>query len=106
MAVLKKIGVLSFARVYALVVVVLAFLMAVIQAIWFMYISSTDPLSVADVKSSDVYLAIVTAPIFWGLVGFLLSAFAASLYNFFASYLGGVKLDLEDDHLVVVKKRK
>jgi hypothetical protein len=39
--------------------------------------------------------AIVVLPIFYGVLGFLLSLLAAALYNLIASSVGGIELDLQ-----------
>ncbi len=38
--------------------------------------------------------AIVVLPIFYGLLGFVMSLVSAALYNLVASWVGGVELDL------------
>jgi hypothetical protein len=40
-------------------------------------------------------LAIVALPIFYGVLGFVMSLIGAALYNLVAGWVGGVELDLQ-----------
>jgi len=37
----------------------------------------------------------IFAPIFYGIMGFLMGAFSAWVYNFFARRIGGIRLELK-----------
>ena len=39
--------------------------------------------------------AIIVFPIFYGLMGFVFTLFAAWLYNFAADFIGGVEIDVQ-----------
>lgn len=39
--------------------------------------------------------AIIALPIFYGLLGFIMSLIGAALYNLVASWVGGVELDVQ-----------
>jgi hypothetical protein len=39
--------------------------------------------------------AIVALPIFYGLLGFVMSLIAAGLYNLIAGWVGGIELDIQ-----------
>jgi hypothetical protein len=39
--------------------------------------------------------AIVLFPVFYGVLGFIMAAIMAGLYNLFAGLVGGIELDLQ-----------
>jgi hypothetical protein len=46
-------------------------------------------------------LLAVFAPIVYGLLGFLLGALSAWLYNIAAKYVGGIRLELRNENSIV-----
>jgi hypothetical protein len=97
LAVVKRLGLVSFARVQAAVLLVFGLVMAVFQAIYYAFASKGDPALFQGIAASDVYWGILYIPLVWGLFGFVSAAFFAWLYNRFASYFGGIELEIEND---------
>jgi hypothetical protein len=98
MAVLKKIGILSVARVYSLIGAVFGLVFGIIQAAGYGYLSSINSPEIAGlgVSGSEVYWGILTVPVFWGVFSFVLGALTAWLYNVFARWVGGVEIHFDE----------
>ena len=105
MVVVRRLGVLSFARIQALVMMVLGLIIALVQAVFFSVASGANSPLVAGVSPTDVYWAILTLPVFWGILGFISSLLVAWLYNSFASWAGGIEVELEGASPVMPLKK-
>jgi hypothetical protein len=97
--VLKKIGMISLAKISA---VIYAFLGLVVG----LFIAAAVALgAMAGSMFSDSLSpllgiafgigAIILCPIFYGVLGFLAGLIGAALYNWVAGYTGGIELELE-----------
>lgn len=86
-AVLKKLGVLSVAKLEAVVFAVVG----LIEGILFAAIGAS--LGLYDIGG---ILSIVTMPILFGILGFIAGAVGAFIYNLIAGKIGGIEMEFEE----------
>jgi hypothetical protein len=95
MAVIKKVGVKSFAKIYALLASLFGLFIAVVNIPYIlMTYSGTEAVL-------SVILLVVAMPVIYGAFGLLASAVIAGIYNYAAPRIGGVEVELGE-----VKARK
>ncbi len=95
MAEIKKVGVLSVAKINGLIGVVMGLIMGIIYAL-----VGTLMIAFASTKGSGIlaglgFTAIIIMPIIYGLIGFVGGAVGAWLYNLFAGLVGGIEIELK-----------
>ena len=56
---------------------------------------ASDTAGAAGIGAILGVAAIIVFPIFYGLMGFVTTLFAAWLYNFAADFVGGVEVDIQ-----------
>ena len=92
MVVLKRIGVLSAAKLEGLLMVIFGLIMGIIFAV---FGAAGATLSGFGAFGASVgILAIIIMPIFYGIIGFIGGAVGAFLYNLIAGWIGGIELEL------------
>ena len=92
MAKLKRIGVLSFAKLQG---VLLAFL-GLIAGIFMQLGASFGALAdLSGIGAGFGFLAIIILPILYAIFGFIEGAVVAFLYNLIAKWIGGIEMDFE-----------
>ena len=96
--VLKSIGVLSAAKIAAVMYMVMGFL----AGLFFAAIFSMMPAGLEGPDAPPAFLApmfgigaIVIMPVMYGAIGFCVGAVGALIYNALAGVIGGVELRLE-----------
>ncbi len=96
--VLKSIGVMSAAKIVAVMYAV----MGLIGGLMFAAIFSFVPMAMDGPDAPPSWLApmfgvgsIVMMPIFYGVIGFCIGAIGAVIYNALAGMIGGIELRLE-----------
>ena len=94
----KRFGVLSVATIsgilYAIGGLVVGLFMALLAAI----MSAIDPMMSSDFTPFGWVFggfAIIISPVFYGVLGFIGGIICAALYNLFAKWVGGIKVELE-----------
>ena len=92
---IKRIGVLSLAKLQAIVMAILGLLIGIMYAILGTVIAS---LASAQGQSLGIlaglgFLSIIILPIFYGIMGFVSGAIGAFLYNLIAGWIGGIELE-------------
>jgi hypothetical protein len=97
--VLRKIGVLSLAKIAAVIYAFLGLIIGVIVAIA-LFVGAIAGSMFSDSLSPVIGLllglgAIILLPIFYGALGFLIGVITSALYNWIAKFIGGVVLELE-----------
>ncbi|HTK78772.1 MAG TPA: hypothetical protein VL371_26170 [Gemmataceae bacterium] len=95
--VLKRIGVLSAAKVAGVMYAALGLVVGLVFAgmaslVPFASHESGVPSWLAPMFGVG---ALIAAPIFYGVMGFVMGAVSAVLYNLFAGLVGGLELDIE-----------
>ncbi len=105
MAVVKRIGVLSLAKVYASILAVVGLAQGIGYAIMYAVNPNAVP-QMMDLGFNVGYAAILVMPILSALSGFISGVVFAWLYNFFAAKMGGVQLDMEVVVSNSVEKKK
>lgn len=89
---IKKLGVLSVAKLQAVIMAVVGLFIGVIYALLSPIMRTVGAGGVgADLGP----IAIIILPIFYGILGFVFGALGAWLYNLFAKWLGGIEVELE-----------
>ena len=95
MHVLKSVGVLSCAKIFAII----HFAIGLIFVPFFMVMAMVG--AFAGAKAGNAFpaaLAIVMAifmPFFYGFLGFIMGAVGAWMYNLASGWLGGIQLELQ-----------
>ncbi len=105
---LKRVDVMSLARLYAALGALVGFIIGLIVTIISLAIGSVAPLIPEATMSSTPFfwgmmgaLSIIVMPITYAVLGFVSGAVSAFLYNIVAERVGGVELDLQ-----TAKKRR
>lgn len=92
MVVLKKVGVLSIAKIQSILMIVIGFFLGIFYAIIAASVDkteyATDPLVMLG------WWSIILMPIIYGIMGFVIGAIGAWLYNLIAKKIGGVEIEL------------
>ena len=100
---IKKLGVLSVAKMYAAMAFVISLLIAIPYGLFIIIFS----LMGASAARGDAGLAMggfgivggiavmILLPIFYTLMAFIGGAIGALIYNIFASFVGGIEIEIE-----------
>ncbi len=86
MSVLKRIGVLSFAKIYGAIGAIIGFILGLVVSLVGVAAGSFGAFGV---------FSIVILPIIYGLLMFIMGAVSAFLYNVIAKRVGGVELEFD-----------
>lgn len=101
---IRKLGVLSVAKMYAIMMFVMILLISIPYGLIIIVISLTGASSVGG-QSGLAFggggiifgLAIMIGlPIFYGVMGFIGGCIGALLYNLFAGMVGGIEIEVEN----------
>ena len=94
---LKRIDILSVAKVYAVLAAIFGFIEGLFIAAFPRV--ATQTVSVMGIKMTGVStlgpLAIIAVPVLSVIIGFIAGAIGAFLYNVVAGWVGGVELEFE-----------
>jgi len=85
--IIRRIDPMSFAKIFAVIYAV----MGMIGGIFFAVIGSAIP----GMGSSFGLGAIILFPILYGVIGFIVTAIMAWIYNLVAGWVGGVRIETE-----------
>jgi len=91
MAVIKSIDIISWAKIHALFGIVFGFIYGVLFAVIGAAIGFHR--AMPGVTAFGL-MSIIIFPIIFGIIAFICGAIMAFLYNFFASKIGGVQIEL------------
>ncbi len=90
--ILKKIGVLSLAKIYGSLMAFMGFIVGLFVS----FFSFLIPAPQGTVPLMSLGLAsIILLPIFYGVLGFLAGGFTAWIYNLVAKHMGGLELEFD-----------
>ncbi|HVL67976.1 MAG TPA: hypothetical protein VM364_12000 [Vicinamibacterales bacterium] len=94
--VIRRVGVLSVAKMYAAISAAMGLLFGV-----FLALASLVGVSLGE-EGQPAFVgvmfgagAVVALPLFYGAMGFVMGAIGAAIYNLFAGVVGGVSIDVE-----------
>lgn len=97
---IEKIGVSSAAKIYGLTLGILGFVIGVFYAL---FLTAFSGLLGDEMSSFGTGIGIgmaIVFPIIYGIMGFIVGALGAVIYNFVASKIGGLEIQLStEDHL-------
>lgn len=101
---INKIGVLSVAKMYALMMFVIMLLISVPYGLIMMIFGATLAGAGGGRNSFMAggggivmgLVIMVALPIFYGLIGFVAGAIGAFVYNIFAGFIGGIEIEVEN----------
>jgi hypothetical protein len=94
--IIKRIRPLSFAKLSAVLYAVMGLVVGgVFSLVGIAGGFASETAGAAGFGAIAGVAAIILFPIFYGVMGFVVTLFAAWLYNFVADFIGGVELDIE-----------
>lgn len=91
--ILRRLGVLSLAKVYAVLFAIFGLIMGIVVAITAVIAGSV--VGFGWFGAGLGVLAIIVLPIMFALIGFIMGAVSAFLYNVVAGWVGGVEITFE-----------
>lgn len=102
----KKIGVLSLAKIFAVVGIITGFLFGIMVTIQASSTSLSFSEAVSYIKQDPTqivsvfflvlgYWSLIVAPLLFGVFQFVYGAIIALIYNLIARYVGGIKVELD-----------
>jgi hypothetical protein len=93
MQVVRRIGVISVANVYALICVVFGFIIGLITGVMSCAATATDTIGLLGFGFGVI--GIIVIPILYGIIGWIGGAIGALVYNLVAGWIGGIKIELD-----------
>ena len=101
---IRKLGVLSVAKIYALVLLVISLIISIPYGLFIIIFSLTGASSIGGQGGLALggggivfgLLFMVGLPIFYGVIGFVMGAVGALIYNIFAGIIGGIEIEVEN----------
>lgn len=94
--IIKRIGPLSFAKLAAVLHAVMGLVVGgVFSLVGLAGGFASETAGAAGVGAILGVAAILVFPMFYGLMGFVFTLFAAWLYNFAADFVGGIEIDIQ-----------
>ena len=94
--VIRHVGVLSAAKLYAAISFAMGMIFGVFVAVGSMLgMSLGDPDTPALIGMMFGVGAVVFLPLFYGAMGFVFGAIGAALYNLFAGVVGGLEVETQ-----------
>jgi len=98
---LRSIGVVSVAKVLAIMYGILGFLIGAFVSLFFLFVSLASPSArlrpAMGGGAMGILLgfgSIILFPIFYALIGAIFGLISAGLYNFIASRIGGIEIEI------------
>jgi hypothetical protein len=99
---IRRFGVISVAKMYGLLMFIFGLIFGVLYGLFFIIFGAamsafgTKDATAGGVSSLVVgILMMIGIPIMYGLIGFIMGAIGALIYNAMAGIIGGVKFELE-----------
>jgi hypothetical protein len=98
MAVLKRIGIMSAAKIQAIIMAAIGLIAGVLYAIMMSLLggimAASGSSSGGGIMAGLGFASIIVFPILYGALGFVFGALGAWLYNLVAGWVGGLEVDL------------
>ena len=99
---IRRFGVISVAKMYGLLMFIFGLIFGVLYGLFFIIFGAAmSALASNNATASGVssvvvgVLAMIGIPIMYGVLGFIMGAIGALVYNALAGIIGGVKFELE-----------
>lgn len=94
--VIRRVGPLSFAKITGILYALMGLLFGAIFSLVSVVGSALAPQG-TNLGPMGMFgaAAIIAFPLFYGVVGFIMSLIAAALYNLIAGWVGGIELDVQ-----------
>jgi|SRR5689334_13170824 len=101
---IRRFGVISLAKMYGLLMFIFGLIIGIIYGLLFIVFGAAmsaaagggSNATVSGVSSAVMGIALMIGiPIFYGILGFVMGAIGALIYNALSGIIGGVKFDLE-----------
>ncbi len=100
---IKKLGVLSVAKIYAVIMLVMSLIISIPYGLFVIGISlmgasagGSNSLALGGGGAIVGLLMMVGIPIMYSVIGFVAGAIGALLYNIFAGMVGGIEIEVEN----------
>jgi hypothetical protein len=96
--IIKRVGILSVAKIQAAIMAVFGLIIGVIYGLFFMLFGAMMMSQTAGGGVSTLVIGLlmmVGIPIMYGVIGFIAGAIGALIYNLAAGFAGGIELELE-----------
>lgn len=101
---IKKLGILSVAKMYAAIMFVISLLISIPYGLFIIIFALTGASSIGGQGGLALggggvvfgLLFMIGLPIFYGMIGFIGGALGALLYNLFAGFVGGIEIEVEN----------
>ena len=100
---IKKLGILSVAKMYALIMFVISLLISIPLGLMYMVfggvmmgVGGRGGLAAGGGTFVMGLVFMIGMPIFYGAMGFVFGAIGALIYNLFAGMIGGIEIEVED----------
>ncbi len=102
---IKKMGILSVAKIYALMMLVISLIISIPYGLIIMIFGAallsgggggSEGLAAGGGSIVIGLLVMIGVPIFYGLMGFVFGAISALVYNIFAGMVGGIEIEVEN----------
>lgn len=101
---IKKLGILSVAKIYAAIMFVISLLISIPYGLFIIIFALTGAGNVGGqgglaLGGGGIVLGLVVMiglPIMYGAMGFVGGALGALLYNLFSGFVGGVEIEVEN----------
>ena len=100
---IRRFGVISLAKMYGLLMFIFGLIIGVIYGLFFIVFGAAmsaaagnSNATISGVSSAVMGIGfMIGVPIFYGILGFVMGAIGALIYNALSGIIGGVKFDLE-----------
>lgn len=100
---IKKLGVLSVAKIYAVIMTVIMLIISIPYGLFIMIFGAAmmsggqgEGLLAGGGGIVLGLLVMIGLPIFYGVIGFIAGAIGAFIYNIFSGLVGGVEIEVEN----------
>lgn len=96
MVTLKRIGVLSMAKLEAVILAIMGLLQGLFFAVFGALLGAAGDMASFGIGAGFGLLAIIFLPIIYGIMGFIMGAIGAFVYNIIAGAVGGIEVEFSE----------
>lgn len=101
---IKKLGVLSVAKIYAVMMLVMSLLISIPYGLFIIVFSLSGAGSIGGQGGLALggggivagVLVMIGLPVMYSVIGFIAGALGALIYNVFAGFVGGIEIEVEN----------